>query len=81
VSCAHITALRRDPSPARPLLDALRVDGARYVQLSVGNCLNDAAKDNPAWVRALAEDWGRTDPATARILARGLRAFRRSEHV
>lgn len=77
VWCAHITALRRDPSPARPLLDALRADRARYVQLSVGNWLNDAAKDNPAWVRAIADEWGRTDPATARILARGLRSLPR----
>jgi 3-methyladenine DNA glycosylase AlkC len=78
VWCAHITALRRDPSPARALLDALRADPARTVQLSVGNWLNDAAKDNPAWVRALADAWGRNDPATLRILARGLRSLRSS---
>jgi 3-methyladenine DNA glycosylase AlkC len=77
VWCAHITALRRDPSPARPLLDALRADPARYVQLSVGNWLNDAAKDNPAWVRAIADAWGRNDPATTRILTRGLRSLPR----
>jgi 3-methyladenine DNA glycosylase AlkC len=77
VWCAHITALRRDPSPARPLLDALRADPARYVQLSVGNWLNDAAKDNPAWVRAVADAWGRNDPATKRILTRGLRSLAR----
>lgn len=76
VWCAHIPGLRRDPSPARPLLDALRADPARYVQLSVGNWLNDAAKDNAAWVRALADAWGRSDPNTARILARGLRSLR-----
>lgn len=76
VWCAHIPALRRDPSPARPLLDALRADQARYVQLSVGNWLNDAGKDNPAWVRALADAWGRDDRNTVRILARGLRNLR-----
>lgn len=75
VWCAHITALRRDPSPARQLLDALRADPARYVQLSVGNWLNDAAKDNPAWVKALPERWGRNDPHTRRILARGMRSL------
>jgi 3-methyladenine DNA glycosylase AlkC len=75
VWCAHIPALRRDPTPALPMLDALRADTARYVQLSVGNWLNDAAKDNPAWVMALAERWGRADPNTRRILARGLRSL------
>jgi 3-methyladenine DNA glycosylase AlkC len=64
-------------APARPLLDALRADRARYVQFSVGNWLNDVAKDNPGWVRAIADDWGRNDPATARILARGLRSLAR----
>ncbi|WP_291296448.1 DNA alkylation repair protein [Elioraea sp.] len=76
VWCAHIPGLRRDPSPALPLLDALRADPARYVQLSVGNWINDAGKDNAAWVNALAGRWGRTDPNTARILARGLRNLR-----
>ncbi len=50
---------------------AAMADPARYGQLSVGNWPNDAAKDNPAWVRAVADDWGRNDPATTRILTRG----------
>ncbi len=54
----------------------MRAGPARYVQLFVGNWLNDAGKDNPAWVRPLADRWGRADPNTARILARGLRNLR-----
>ena len=39
--------------------------------------LNDAAKDNPVWVRAVAATWaeGSASPATRRILARGTRSL------
>lgn len=78
VWCAHLPALRRDPAMGLPILSPLRADPARYVQLSVGNWLNDAAKDRPDWVTALAADWakGGGGAATARILARGLRSLR-----
>lgn len=78
VWCAHLRALRADPSPARPLLEALRADPDRYVQTSVGNWLNDASKDHPDWVRALAAAWTRESPGpeTAWILRHGLRTLR-----
>lgn len=75
VWCAHLPALIRDPRPAEPLLEGLRADPARYVQLSVGNWLNDAGKSNPEWLRALSARWLRESPvpATTVIVRRGCR--------
>lgn len=79
VWCAHLRALRANPEPARPLLEALRADPHRYVQTSVGNWLNDASKDHPEWVRSLASDWQRESPGpeSAWILRHGLRTLRK----
>ncbi len=49
--------LVRDPSPAAPILDALRDDSALYVRKSVANHLNDITKDHPDWVLARLEGW------------------------
>ncbi|VTS02497.1 DNA alkylation repair protein [Tuwongella immobilis] len=77
VWCAHLTALKDDPEPGRVLLDPLYADPTKYVQDSVANWLNDAAKSAPNWVRALTADWlTRSDaPATARIVKRALRSL------
>jgi 3-methyladenine DNA glycosylase AlkC len=73
---AHITALRQHPERAFPVLEPLRADPSRYVQDSVGNWLNDAAKDQPARVQDLCARWGRESPvaATAYICKRALRS-------
>jgi 3-methyladenine DNA glycosylase AlkC len=46
----HIPALKDKPELAEPLLAPVVADLSRYVQNSVGNWLNDAAKSRPDWV-------------------------------
>ncbi|MEF3696533.1 DNA alkylation repair protein [Desulfolutivibrio sp.] len=77
VWCAHLPELRRDPAPGLTLLAPVRHDPAKYVQDSVGNWLNDAAKDHPDFVRDLCETWEREgdSPANRRIRSRALRSI------
>lgn len=77
VWCSHLRALRDDPAPALPVLEALRADPARYVQNSVANWLNDAAKDHPDWVRELCGRWERESPGaeTRYIVKRAKRSL------
>lgn len=80
VWCAHIPALKLDPSPGLAILEPLRDDPHTYVQDSVANWLNDASKTAEGFVRRLAARWlggGATPcpPATARIVRRGTRSL------
>jgi len=77
VWCAHIAALKREPGQALPILSPLRADPAAYVQDSVANWLNDAAKDHPAWVRDLCAQWLQDAPteSTRRICQRAQRSL------
>ena len=73
----HIAELKREPERGEPVLEPLRADPARYVQDSVANWINDAAKTRPDWARGLGERWLAESPgaATERIVRRGLRSL------
>ncbi len=77
VWCAHIAELKSDPEMALPLLEPVKSDASRYVQDSVSNWLNDAAKTQPEWVANTCARWRKESNTkeTARICARGLRSI------
>lgn len=73
----HIPELKADPGQALPILEPLRSDQSRYVQDSVGNWINDAAKTRPDWVAELCARWREESPTaqTERITTRALRSL------
>jgi 3-methyladenine DNA glycosylase AlkC len=79
VWCPHIPTLKTNPEKAVGLLDKLSADGARYVQLSVGNWLNDAGKTRPDWTTATCARWSTSpSPSTLAIVKRAMRSLARS---
>jgi len=58
----HIAPLQVEPWHALPLLEPCCRDESRYVQDSVANWLNDAARSRPEWVREVCRNWILSDP-------------------
>jgi 3-methyladenine DNA glycosylase AlkC len=71
----HIPIFKSTPELAENLLAKLRCESHRYVQLSVGNWINDAAGTRPDWVAILAANWRKSCGCanTERIIRRGTR--------
>ncbi|MGB3717799.1 MAG: DNA alkylation repair protein, partial [Candidatus Promineifilaceae bacterium] len=57
VMLAHITELKRDPSPLHDLLQPLLDDESDYVRKAVANNLNDISKDSPSVLLGWAQEW------------------------
>jgi 3-methyladenine DNA glycosylase AlkC len=70
VWCAQIEALKKEPWRGLPLLQPLKADPSRYVQNSVANWLNDAAKTQPDWVREVCDGWSRKAGAETQYIIR-----------
>ena len=77
VWATHITTLKQHPERGEPILNPLRADPSRYVQDSVANWINDAAKTREDWAITLCRSWKNESdsPATSRIVQRALRSI------
>jgi 3-methyladenine DNA glycosylase AlkC len=77
VWCAQIETLKAQPWRALPVIEPLKADPSRYVQNSVANWLNDAAKTQPGWVHEVCTGWSQRSrsPATTYIVRRALRSI------
>ena len=62
VWCKHIAQFREEPWLGLEIIEPLKSDEAKYVQLSVGNWLNDASKTQASWVKKLCLEWQAKSP-------------------
>ncbi|MEV5023065.1 DNA alkylation repair protein [Sphingobium sp. LMA1-1-1.1] len=72
---SRIPALRDDPTLAASILEALKADPSAYVRKSVGNHLNDIAKDRPDWLLDRLAGWPTDNPQTVWIIRHALRTL------
>ena len=81
VWCNHISALKKEPWQAMPILEPLLSDSSLYVRNSVANWLNDASKSNPDWVKEICHSWKMMSDSkeTAYIIKRALRTINKAD--
>jgi len=81
----HLKALRNDPALLEPIIAKILNDPSRYVQLAVGNCLNDISKDNPdilfSWVKVWRKQGIADSPEAHFIIDRGMRTLLRQSNT
>ena len=76
----HSEVLKHQPELGRAVLEQVRCEGNRYVQLAVGNWINDASKTRPDWARALCAQWAQDGRKTTdSIVKRAMRTLRAIE--
>lgn len=75
----HLESMKRNPTLGLCLLEVVRSDESRYVQLSVANWLNDASKSDPGWAVSVGQRWVRESgtPSTRWLVRHGLRTLRK----
>ncbi|MGB5107816.1 MAG: DNA alkylation repair protein, partial [Candidatus Zixiibacteriota bacterium] len=83
VWCKHLTALKRDPTPIKSMLEALLDDKSDYVRKAVANNLNDISKDNPDLLCDWIAEWSKGNISAERrwIIQRALRSLIKSGHL
>lgn len=67
---SHIPLLKARPGLGLPVLDPLAGEHERYVQDSVANWLNDAARTAPEWVLSTLKRWSAEHPDRSAYVAR-----------
>lgn len=72
---SRIPSLMVEPTRAAPILETLKADPSAYVRKSVGNHLNDIAKDHPDWLLDRLAGWPTGDPHTVWIIRHALRTL------
>lgn len=70
-----IPFLKNDPKPILGILNNLNNDPSEMVRRSVANNLNDIAKDHPAQVLAIAQQWKNISAETDAIIKHGCRTL------
>ena len=78
VWCNHIEALKSNPEIGLPIIEPLKSDPEKYVQDSVANWLNDAAKSKPDFVIQICMHWEKISKTkeTAYIIKRACRSMK-----